>query len=207
MPEQKGKYTRLWGVLLLVGFSSIAWITRPVSLKFGQNILKDLPTMFGYLVLISLFVERAIEVFLSAWRSAGADELDGELAYMRKKITDNVKTTDNQHADDSADKTEIERLKGELELLEIERTRYRADSRFISHWFGLGIGVLVAGVGVRVLSNILDISTLTGNQEGIFIIVDILLTGAVLAGGSEAINKIIKVYNSFMIASADKPKF
>ena len=100
--------------------------------------------------------------------------------------------------------TEIERLKGELGSLEMERTRYRADSRFISQWLGLGIGVLVALVGVRVLGNIVDISTLTGPQVGIFVVVDIMLTGAVLAGGSEAINKIMKVYNSFMISTAEK---
>ena len=206
MSEQKGRYIRLLGVLLLVGVSLIAWFAKPTALRFGQNILKDFPTMFGYLILISLFVERAIEVFLSAWRSADADEMDRKIAYIRKRITGNVTSTENQHTDAPSDNTEIERLTDDLESLEMKRTRYRADSRFISHWLGLIIGVLVALVGVRILSNIVDISTISGNQAGLFVIVDILLTGAVLAGGSEAINKIVKVYNSFMIATVDKSK-
>ena len=200
MSEQKGSYRRLGGVLLLVGVCLVAWFMKPVTLKFGHDILKDLPTMFGYLVLISLFVERAIEVFLSAWRSAGADELDRKLTSISKRIADSIEAVD------SPDRIETELLKDEFESLEMERTRYKSDSRLISRWLGLGIGILVAFVGVRVLSNIVDISTLKESQEGIFIIVDILLTGAVLAGGSEAINKIMKVYNSFMTSTADKAK-
>lgn len=149
--------------------------------------------MFGYLLLISLFVERAIEVFLSAWRSGRADELDIEIANLNKQVAGSAKTT-------------AEKLKLNLQSLEKDRTVYRAGSRFIAQWLGLGIGVLVALVGVRVLGNIVDITTLSKEQEAAFVVVDVLLTGAVLAGGSEAINKIMKVYNSFMIKTAEKAK-
>jgi len=71
---------------------------------------------------------------------------------------------------------------------------------------GLGIGFLVSLVGVRVLGNVIDIASLSGDQQGVFTVVDILLTGAVLAGGSEAVNKIMKVYNSFMIATEKRTK-
>lgn len=205
MSAQKTNHKRLWGVLLLAGVILIAWFATPMTLKFGENI-KELPTMFGYLILISLFVERAIEVFLSAWRSAGADELDIKLANIRKRITDSAKTSEDQHPDTSPDRTGIRQLKDELESLEKERSRYRSDSRYISYWLGLGIGFLVALVGVRVLGNIMDINTLTGLQAGIFVIVDILLTGAVLAGGSDAINKIMKLYNSLMALASAKTK-
>ena len=206
MSEHKGNYSRLLGVLLLVFVGVIAWFVKPTTLNFGQNILKDIPTMLGYLVLISLFVERAIEVFLSAWRSAGADELDGKMTNITKQITDRVATLKDQNADVSSNRTEIERLKGELESFKKERTQYRSDSRLISQWLGLGFGILIALVGVRVLGNIVDIGKLTEPQIGIFNIVDIILTGAVLAGGSEAINKITKVYNRFMTSTEERTR-
>ena len=61
--------------------------------------------MFGYLLLISLFVERAIEVFLSAWRSGRADELDIEIANLNKQVAGSAKTT-------------VEKLKLNLQSLE-----------------------------------------------------------------------------------------
>jgi hypothetical protein len=54
------------------------------------------------------------------------------------------------------------------------------------------------------LGAILNESTLTGYQANLFIVVDVMLTGAVLAGGSEAINRIMKLYNSAM-TPAPKP--
>lgn len=43
-------------------------------------------------------------------------------------------------------------------------------------------------------------------NSGAFRTIDIVLTGSVLAGGSEAINKIMKVYTTFMQTTADKAK-
>ena len=202
--ERKRKYRRILWALLVAGIISIGWFAKPATLKFSGDILKDLPTMFGYLVLISLFVERAIEVFLSAWRSGGADKLDREIAGKKKQISEIVEAAGGLPRDPSPEFTKLEELNGELDSLDAERTRYRADSRFVSQWLGLGIGVLVALVGVRVLGNIVDVASVTDGQVGLFYIVDILLTGAVLAGGSEAINKIMKLYNGFMTSLADK---
>ena len=95
-------------------------------------------------------------------------------------------------------------MKEELEGLERERTAYSAKSRFIAQWFGLGLGMFVSLVGIRVLGNIVDINSLTGKHRSAFVVVDIILTGAVLAGGSEAINKIMKIYNSVMNSTAKK---
>lgn len=206
MSNQRNGYIRLWGLFMLIVVCALGWFNMPVSLKFGNDVLKDLPTMFGYLVLISLFVERTIEVFLSAWRSQEADELDLEIGNKKKRIEESIKPSAGQQGDADPGREAIKELKKELEDLEKERTIYRAKSRFIAQWLGLGIGMLVSLVGVRVLGNIVDISTLTAKHKGAFIVVDIMLTGAVLAGGSEAINKIMKIYNSFMNSTAEKAR-
>lgn len=202
MINKNSGMTRLWGLLLIVAISAISWIARPEAIEFDNELTKDLPVMFGYLVLISLFIERAIEVFLSAWRSQGADMLDYEIS-KNKSVIEALSDANNNAG---LNKTDISDASKTLLALQEERVIYSAHSRFIAQWMGLGIGFLVSLVGVRVLGNVIDIASLSGSQQGVFTVVDILLTGAVLAGGSEAINKIMKVYNSFMIATEKKTK-
>ena len=107
---------------------------------------------------------------------------------------------------EAIEKDEFRVMNDELVLVETKRTQYRADSRFISQWFGLGIGVVIGFVGVRVLDSIVNTTALSGVQQSIFVVVDIFLTGAVIAGGSESINKIMKVYNSFMDSPVKRTK-
>ncbi len=194
MPQKKHRDPRILGLLILIAVGVIAGLVKPTGLAFKQDVMKHIPTMFGYLLLISLFVERAIEVILSAWRSREADQRDLAIAHME---TD-MEATPPPGAAKAKD------LRAQLKTLEMERCEFRADSRHISQWLGMVIGVLVAFVGVRVLEDILDTNGLAGWQATVLILVDIGLTGIFLAGGSEAINKIMKVYNGFMTATANK---
>ncbi|MFC1573315.1 hypothetical protein ACFL6M_06920 [Candidatus Eisenbacteria bacterium] len=206
MAHQVRRYSPFWGLLILIAVAAIGWFTMPRRIEFGDDILKDVPTMFGYLVLISLFVERAIEVVLSAWRSQGADLLDWTIRNKKKQLSEHETLSAEGPRPAQHSQTSIQTLKNELEKLEEDRVIYSAKSRFAAQWLGVGIGLLVALVGVRVLGNILNTSALTGKQAGAFIIVDVLVTGVVLAGGSEAINKIMRVYNSFMSSTEQKAK-
>lgn len=200
----KTRYSRFWGVLPLLIILSSSWYLNPLSLKFQEGGLKNLPMIFGYLVLISLFVERAIEVFLSAWRSSGADELDRKIEITKNSIDAFIKS--HPDAKEAIEKDEYRAMNAELTSAETKRSQYRADSRFISQWFGLGIGIVIGFVGVRFLDSIVNTTTLSGVQQSIFVMVDIVLTGAVIAGGSESINKIMKAYNSFMDSTVKKTK-
>ncbi len=198
------KYSKFWGIFPLFVVLAGAFYLNPSSLEFQEGGLKNLPMIFGYLVLIALFVERAIEVFLSAWRSAGADDLDRKIEIKNNDISNFLKLhTDARKA---AGKDEYRVLNDELAVAETIRAQYRADSRFISQWFGLGIGIVIAFVGVRVLDSVVDSTSLSGVQKSFFVLVDIMLTGAVIAGGSESINKIMKLYNSFMESTVRRTK-
>jgi hypothetical protein len=141
----KNGYSRSVCIFLILGVGILVWITTPTQLEFGNHALSDLPTMFGYLVMISLFVERTIEVFLSAWRSQGADELDLKIATIQKKI---IKADKDQENPDSV-KNSLDFINQEFEKLQEKRAIYSAESRSLAHWFGLGIGVMVSLVGVR----------------------------------------------------------
>lgn len=171
-----------------------AYSLSPGALQYQPDALTKLPSTFGYLVLIAIFVERAIEVFLSTWRSQDADVLDRAIEKLEKIIAA------------EQDTSKLENLHADLNIKQDERTNYRSTSRSIAQWIGLVIGVLVALVGVRVLGNIVIVDTMSAEGKSLFIMVDVLLTGAVLAGGSDAVNKMMKIYNNIMHTTAEKAK-
>lgn len=130
MSSRRNDGVSLWGVFMLLIVGALSWFTTPVRLEFGNDVLKALSTMFGYLILISLFVERTIEVFLSAWRGQGADELDFEINNKRNYVKENIDPSIYQQSGVSSSEEIIMVLKKELEELEKKRIRYSARSRF-----------------------------------------------------------------------------
>jgi len=152
----------------------------------------NLSQFFGFLILISLFVERATEFFLSLMRSAEADRQDRKISKLRSNLANLIKT-DPENVQDQ------EKLIDKIEDAQDDRTDYRAESRLIALWSGIIIGIFVSMAGVRILGYVFEVPSDTETMHfRIFILTDVLLTGSVLAGGSQAINKIMKVYNSFM---------
>lgn len=171
----------LIGIILLI----IIWNNDIRSLSFKDDIENIIPKLIGNLFLLSIFVERTIEVFLSSLRGFGADELDLEIDELNKSL--------------KSDPTNAQNL-GDLSKKNKERLHYRLRSQSYAQVMGVIIGVCVALIGVRILGNTIDTSLISnkGIHAKIFSFGDILFTGMVLAGGSEAFNKIMKVYNAFM---------
>lgn len=186
--------TRILGIMFLSLILFTANNIKTIPMEFDPHLVEKLPLVLGYLLLISLFVERAIEMFLSAWRSEAADKKDLEIKHLNEKI--------NAVGGKSIENRDV--VYKELKKLEAERSQYSAKSRTYALWAGLIIGALISLIGIRTLNNIIVVKDLAGIQKQLFISVDILLTASVLAGGSEAINKLMKVYNSFMNTTIKK---
>jgi hypothetical protein len=154
-------------------------------------------------------MERAIEVFLSAWRGGDADLQDLQIEKVKEELR---KLTGLEPAASPEEarrrETRSENLQVELKNLTETRTRYRIRSRNIAHMVSLVMGMTIAALGLGVLQNIIDprlIEEIASTRQGFFLkATDILLTGSVLAGGSEAINKLTKVYTTYMNATAQK---
>lgn len=189
------------------------------SLEFHKEIWTALiPSVLGSLLLVSLFVERLIEVFVSIW-------CDPQSA-MHEQNRDYWKSRQNQLAQDilalKAEQnstpppnttriTEIVTLLGEkqhateeaINNVDIEEKAllpFEARTRKASTWIGLVIGIFTSAVGFRFLSQIvvLDQTFIGSPQYNFFVVVDVLLTGAVLAGGSKLIHQIFSTYEAFM---------
>ena len=182
---------KLIGLTSLILIVLIGGIYSPSSAVFLKDISSKFPTTLGYLFLVAIFVERAIEVFLSAWRSEQADNLDLQISQKKLQFEEAV---DTDHLT----------IQNELQLLEKERADYSAQSRIYAIWMGIIIGALISAVGIRALDTIVDTSTMISSQKQLFIGIDILLTAALLAGGSDAINKLMKTYNNFIMTTNNK---
>lgn len=69
----------------------------------------------------------------------------------------------------------------------------------------MAIGVLAASVSIRLMESLVIINRIeplktfgSSFHYGAFLMVDVLLTGAILAGGSIFIHQIFAVYDNFM---------
>jgi hypothetical protein len=198
-------------VICLFLCSLLFWLT-PISISFSGDVTMVIVPVLSYLFAISLFIERSIEVFLSAWRSTEADAQDMAIVRLTKKIDEGKTRLKNLATSDQTRSTiegTVESQESELIPLEAARTAYRAKSRIIALWTGLALGTLIAAVGIRILIHFVDADSLAkadAVQLQLFNLVDVLITGSLLAGGSSAINQLMKIYDNFSQATAEKAK-
>jgi hypothetical protein len=131
--------------------------------------LNNVAEVLTLLMLVALFFERALEVYVLTFRKYKDQELE--------IIANSIKAT----PEDKRDLTE-----------------YRRDTCRITVWAALLGGILVSIVGVRGLEPFANLpKDASGWQYFYFRILDIFLTGAVIAGGSQPIHQILQVFTTF----------
>lgn len=90
-------------------------------------------------------------------------------------------------------KRELETFKQQLEVAEYDLAKYRNETKAVVSRLSLLAGIVISLAGVRVLQSFADVS-LEGKQLSLLNAIDVLLTGGLLAGGSEGIYRLTKVY-------------
>jgi F0F1-type ATP synthase assembly protein I len=151
---------------ILIPVSSLIWPdTRSIvgPMKFHENIgLSSISQMLIILLLITVFLERALEVFVLTFRAPGEDN----------------------YADNA------EKL-----------AEYKHETRRITLSSALFMGILISMIGIRGIGAFIDFQENTIPwQRAWFHILDILLTGGVIAGGSNFIHKMLQIITTFMDA-------
>ncbi len=154
----------------------------PLNRIQSADVLQIIMTLF----VIALFLERFMDVFLTTWRAPQSEQLAAEIQSVSKDL--------EQNPVDS----ELIRQKEEKQtaLAEFKRT-----TRTISLWSGFILGMIVALVGIRALFPLIDaraFRSLSEVQQSLFRLLDVLITGGMLAGGSDGIHKLAEVYRTFM---------
>ena len=189
-------------LFLLVLFAVLPFliisIFTPDPIIFKKFNTADVFQLLALLLLVSLFLERALEVFVSTWRGPDAAILDSKIEESEGKITrlKELKKTTTE---------ELESAITKFEDAKKDRKNYKCQSHRYILWIGLAFGFLVSAIGLRGLNVFVDqeeLKTLLRAQKILFRCVDVLLTGGLIAGGSEGIHKIANVYNNFMNTTA-----
>jgi len=188
-------------VLVLV----VVLTPEPVIFKTDVSSL-ILPLLFT-LLFVALLLERALEVFISTWRGTEAERLEQVVSDLQRRIATLKAEADKATSADLQAKQQA--LSAELTKAEQDKTEFRSGTKRRATWTGLVLGLLVSAVGVRALQPLLDaasLAQLTANQLTAFHLVDVLVTGGCLAGGSDALHKIIQLYVNFTEKTSDKVK-
>ena len=216
-------------------------ILLPASLTPNLFIFKpfgwdEVGQLLTFLILIALFLERALEVFINTWRRPREERIDNNVQSCERKIAElktqietkiqqpeTVAKTEELASENPAKsekRTEIkqnpgdvsglqvrlsERL-GDLEQFNLDRAEYKSQTRKIALWTALFIGLLISGVGIRALETLINLREFSPGQQPIFYtgqvcifrVLDTLLTGGLIAGGSDGIHKLTQVFTVFL---------
>lgn len=93
---------------------------------------------------------------------------------------------------------------GEEGLEGAELAKYKAHTKRIAFLSAVSGGVLISIAGIRVLHPLTDWDAeLDGIQGQLFDFLDILITGGLLAGGSEGIHQVFSVITDFLKKTRD----
>jgi hypothetical protein len=177
-------------MVLLAAYSAYAgWRGLSFSIDPTQLISKMSP-----LLLASAFIERAVEVLVSPWRSTEASK--------RQAALDQAKGA--ALPDPVAIKTASDSLDD-----------YRGKTQQYALLASLLLGSVAAMSGVRALWPLLSATQITtagtlagvnGQQQMMFFVVDVVLSAAMLAGGADGIHSLTTALTSYLDATGEKAR-
>ena len=177
---------QIWISLAVLAIAIIIWVEGDslgaINAKQGDTPFLVALTQLGILYIVALFVERALEVFIKAWRQGGRIHLEEEIR------------------SDNDDQAKAEKEKNLV--------RYRAGTQRRALLSGFTLGILVSLAGVRLLGPIFDVSGsgTSGFQVAVFQFADIVITAGLIAGGSSMIHELMALIDDFLKASRKRAK-
>jgi membrane protease YdiL (CAAX protease family) len=138
-------------------------------IKFNESIqVNSVAQMLTVLFLIATFLERALEVYMITFRKPG------EYKYSVTLAPSDIK-------------------QGEPKTLD----EYKNETSKIALFSALTIGILISMIGIRGIEPFIYLQGTNNWQIFWFRILDIILTGGVIAGGSDFIHTMLQVITTF----------
>ena len=196
--DEKRKLTILWvvlAVLLIGGLVLGAKVGFLTPKAFGAG---DITKLLGRFFVLALFVERTLEVFITAWRGKETVQRENELKAAKESVLLSP-----------PDPSDTEVIKDKANWL----AAYKCETQAIALRSALVLGILIAAVGVRSFNIFVEEPTLPQPaqwfnqlQLGTFHVLDVLVSGGIIGGGSDAIHKMMNVITEFLDATASKMK-
>ena len=209
---ERNKEKDLFGLVVLAGLFVLVAVAIVLAWP-GINIKVDyttVPTVLAPLILTAAFIERAVEVMISPWRDPGADE--------KSKALSDAKSNTAAIASQQAAANDY--------------IQYKGKTRRYAFAFALLLGTAAAMVGIRALWPFLDdpngtfVAATTSTANGIttvskaqgnpindpnnhhprtaFIVVDVVLSALLLAGGANGIHSVVTSFTSLFDSNTQK---
>lgn len=226
VPGKSGKGLMLACALLCVLAVWLAAQWQSGALAFQSNLAALAPGIFGSMLLVALFVERMIEVFVSLWAPPQVAAHQQTIAYwqaqrgrQKRRIADLLAELNSTPGLSDERKTaiaglldaarqQIEQADDKVDAEQKALLPYTIQTTKVTTWVGLMLGMITSAVGFRFLSQIVVLTPISAaglplsvqEQYSAFIAVDVMLTGAVLAGGSKLVHQIFGVYEAYTTA-------
>jgi hypothetical protein len=178
------------GAAVLVGILIFCTELRWDGLAFNVKVT-GIAGLLAPVAFAAAVVERAVEILISPWRDAGANNLQTALAAIQAGPDDGQKTSEV--------KTASEKLEA-----------YRGATQQYAFAVSLVLSTCASIAGVRALEPFLDpgkFSDLSKSHPGqyfFFLGVDVALSAALLAGGADGVHSVVNAVTSFFDATADK---
>lgn len=180
-------------LLIMIALLVLSAIFTPYMVSFRVFAATDVLRLLTSLFTIALFLERSLEVFVTTWRGPEAADIESQVKTAEQLIQMAQPGLSNKPAAE------------QLATLRKLQAQYKSKTQRYALWAGLGFGIVISAVGVRSLETFAMADALTklpAVQLVAFRVVDVLLTGGLIAGGSEGIHKLTQVYTNFMDANA-----
>lgn len=159
----------------------------PGMIAFRAFGLSEFMQVFTLLFFIALLFERSLEVFVGGWRIQSPAQMRQRIAAIQKEDPEATPKACEERA----------------------HAAYSARTKTLAITLSMAFGLFVAAVGVRALEFFAEpemLAGLTAIQATAFRLIDIVLTGGLIAGGAEAIHKITKVFSDFMDSSSSRAR-
>lgn len=195
------------GLVFVVLVLALVVVLTPDPVIFKADVGSQILPLLFTLLFVALLLERALEVFVSTWRGTEAERLDQVVSDVQRRIAMLKAEADKATSADIQAKQQAYSV--ELTKAEQDKTVFRSGTKRRAMWTGLVLGLLVSAVGVRALQPLIDaasLARLSADQLTAFHLVDVLVTGGCLAGGSDALHKIIQLYVDFTEKTSGKVK-
>jgi len=202
------RFQQIFNPILLVFFWALAifiltltlWLTK-VPIAFKSFTYEDVLRLLSVVFLAALFAERALEVFITTWRGPGAADREKSHKQLESRIAEYKTMSADTLRDNNID---LHAERDKLDAADREVSIYKSQTKRIALWCSLILGLAISVVGVRTLEMLVDAKVMgelmisRPNQVAVFRLVDVLLTGGLIGGGSEGVHKVAQIFTDFM---------
>jgi hypothetical protein len=180
------------GVTIVVATTCMVLTLWLKPVKFDVFPMEALLGLFTKLIAIAMFIERTVEVLLTPWRGPGSLRITSRVKQAKAKL-------ENRETDSVL----------EVSNAEDELREYKGQTKQIAFLIALALGMTISAVGLRGLEFFVkpeSLLSLRSEQTVVFRALDVLVTGALLAGKADGLHRMGLVFTSYMDKSTEKAK-